>query len=234
MRSSSTTRASRRAYSGPGSTCTWAWRAPTLASMRSRASCRGFPSCSLLRELALLRRRGDGDDVEPRRGPRPVAFERRAAYPLSYAEWEEFVERFERLGMAADYTCSGGTFAHIRDSGRSRSACRTSRPRSSERRGSSPCSSSFAARCSTSPSVSTTRLPAGPTSRTAGPPRASALPRSSSTPTVSTQRRRGELAAELAYEKLDTSSTESERQLEVGRSSGLNAVCADLVERTLG
>ena len=35
-------------------------------------------------------------------------------------------------------------------------------------------------------------------------------------------------------EKLDTSSTESERQLEVGRSSGLDAVCADLVERTLG
>ena len=43
-----------------------------------------------------------------------------------------------------------------------------------------------------------------------------------------------ELAAELAGEKTDVSTTEAERQLEVGRSRGLEAVCADLVERTLG
>jgi carboxylate-amine ligase len=42
-----------------------------------------------------------------------------------------------------------------------------------------------------------------------------------------------ELAAELVGDKLDTSRTEADRQLEVGRSSGLEAVCADLVERTL-
>ena len=67
----------------------------------------------------------------------------------------------ERSGWRPTTRASGGTSAHIRDSGRSRSACRTSRPRSSERRGSSPCSSSCAARCSTSRSVSTTRLPRG-------------------------------------------------------------------------
>jgi glutamate---cysteine ligase / carboxylate-amine ligase len=43
-----------------------------------------------------------------------------------------------------------------------------------------------------------------------------------------------ELAEELAGELLDASTTEAERQLEVGRSRGLEAVCADLVERTLG
>jgi len=46
--------------------------------------------------------------------------------------------------------------------------------------------------------------------------------------------RAGELAAELAGEKMDVSATEAERQLAVGRSHGLEAVCADLVERTLG
>jgi glutamate---cysteine ligase / carboxylate-amine ligase len=43
-----------------------------------------------------------------------------------------------------------------------------------------------------------------------------------------------ELAAELAGETFDVSKTEAEQQLEIGRSSGLEAVCADLVERTLG
>jgi hypothetical protein len=49
-------------------------------------------------------------------------------------------------------------------------------------------------------------------------------------------------AAELAAELLelvgqpgvlDTSRSEAERQLEVGRAHGLEAVCADLCERTL-
>jgi gamma-glutamyl:cysteine ligase YbdK (ATP-grasp superfamily) len=44
----------------------------------------------------------------------------------------------------------------------------------------------------------------------------------------------GELAEELAGERMDVSTTEADRQLEVGRSRGLEAVCADLVERTLG
>jgi glutamate---cysteine ligase / carboxylate-amine ligase len=44
----------------------------------------------------------------------------------------------------------------------------------------------------------------------------------------------GELAEELAAETMNVSTTEAERQLEVGRSRGLEAVCADLVERTLG
>jgi glutamate---cysteine ligase / carboxylate-amine ligase len=43
-----------------------------------------------------------------------------------------------------------------------------------------------------------------------------------------------ELAAELAGGTLDESKTEAERQLEVGRARGLEAVCADLVERSLG
>ena len=44
----------------------------------------------------------------------------------------------------------------------------------------------------------------------------------------------GELAEELVGERMDLSTTEAESQLEVGRSRGLEAVCADLVERTLG
>jgi glutamate---cysteine ligase / carboxylate-amine ligase len=43
-----------------------------------------------------------------------------------------------------------------------------------------------------------------------------------------------ELAEELAGDSMDVSTTEAERQLEVGRSRGLEAVCADLVARTLG
>jgi carboxylate-amine ligase len=44
----------------------------------------------------------------------------------------------------------------------------------------------------------------------------------------------GELAEELVGDRMNTSTTEAERQLEVGRARGLEAVCADLVERTLG
>jgi glutamate---cysteine ligase / carboxylate-amine ligase len=46
--------------------------------------------------------------------------------------------------------------------------------------------------------------------------------------------RAAELAAELAGDRLDTSRTEADRQLKVGREHSLEAVCADLVERTLG
>jgi carboxylate-amine ligase len=46
--------------------------------------------------------------------------------------------------------------------------------------------------------------------------------------------RASELAGELAGGRLDTSRTEADRQLEVGRANGLEAVCADMVERTLG
>ena len=46
--------------------------------------------------------------------------------------------------------------------------------------------------------------------------------------------RASELAAELAGDRLDTTRTEADRQLEIGRANGVEAVCADLVERTLG
>jgi carboxylate-amine ligase len=46
--------------------------------------------------------------------------------------------------------------------------------------------------------------------------------------------RASELAARIAGDSLDTSRTEADRQLEVGRAEGLEAVCADLVARTLG
>ena len=46
--------------------------------------------------------------------------------------------------------------------------------------------------------------------------------------------RASELAAEIAGDRLDTTRTEADRQLEVGRADGVEAVCADLVARTLG
>ena len=73
-------------------------------------------------------------------------------------------------------------------------------------------------------------LPAEPLGRGALRARGGALP----SRTASARRRPSELAAELAGDRLDTSTTEAERQLEVGRADGLEAVCADLVERTLG
>jgi glutamate---cysteine ligase / carboxylate-amine ligase len=45
--------------------------------------------------------------------------------------------------------------------------------------------------------------------------------------------RASELAEELVGDRLDTARTEADRQLELGRVSGLEVVCADLVERTL-
>jgi carboxylate-amine ligase len=46
--------------------------------------------------------------------------------------------------------------------------------------------------------------------------------------------RASDLAAEIAGDRFDTARTEADRQLEVGRADGLEAVCADLVARTLG
>jgi carboxylate-amine ligase len=42
-----------------------------------------------------------------------------------------------------------------------------------------------------------------------------------------------ELAADLVGDTMDVSRSEAERQLEVGRTRGLQAVCADIVERSL-
>ena len=72
---------------------------------RARRSASLAAGCArLVGELAVLRRGGDGlvsDRAEvlaelPRHGA-PPAFR-------SYAEWEEFAERFIRLGLADDYT----------------------------------------------------------------------------------------------------------------------------------
>jgi carboxylate-amine ligase len=152
----------------------------------------------------------------------------------SYADWEEFVERFERLGMAAEYTRFwwdvrphprlGTLEIRIPDqpSALERTAalvkivvdlCRAvldqpERPHDPAARGLYQQNRWAAARFGLGAELF---HPDGEHTAKAG-----------------------ELATELAGETMDVSVTEAEQQLVVGRTRGLEAVCADLVERTLG
>jgi carboxylate-amine ligase len=151
----------------------------------------------------------------------------------SYADWEEFIDRFERLGMAADYTRFwwdirphprfGTLEIRIPDqpTALERTAalvavlvelCRAvldqpQRPHDPAARGLYQQNRWAAARLG--------------------------LDAELFHPDGEHTAKAGELAAELAGEKMDLSRTEADRQLEVGRAHGLEAVCADLVERTL-
>ena len=177
-------------------------------------------------ETGMLSNRAEVLAQLPRSGA-PPAFR-------SYSEWEAFVERFERLGMAADYTRFWwdvrphprfGTLeirmpdqptAHERTAALVNilvELCRTvldepERPYDPAARGLYQQNRWAAARFGLEAEMF---HPDG--ERTA---------------------RARELATELAVETMDVSTTEAERQLEVGRSRGLEAVCADLVRRSLG
>ena len=177
-------------------------------------------------ETGMLSNRAEVLAQLPRSGA-PPAFR-------SYSEWEAFVERFERLGMAADYTRFWwdvrphprfGTLeirmpdqptAHERTAALVKilvELCRTvldepERPYDPAARGLYQQNRWAAARFGLEAEMF---HPDG--ERTA---------------------RARELATELAVETVDVSTTEAERQLEVGRSRGLEAVCADLVTRSLG
>ena len=84
-----------------GCTSTSACRAPRTAGAASSEIAAVAPGrARAVGELAVVRRRGDGHGVEPRAGARGAAA--RGAPPAfaSYAEWEAWVERLVRLGVA--------------------------------------------------------------------------------------------------------------------------------------
>ena len=177
-------------------------------------------------ETGMLSNRAEVLAQLPRSGA-PPAFR-------SYSEWEAFVERFERLGMAADYTRFWwdvrphprfGTLeiripdqptAHERTAALVKilvELCRAvldepERPYDPAARGLYQQNRWAAARFGLEAEMF---HPDG--ERTA---------------------RARELATKLAGDATDVSTTEAEVQLEVGRSRGLEAVCADLVGRSLG
>ena len=154
----------------------------------------------------------------------------------SYADWEAFVDRFARLGIGADYTrfwwdirphpkfgtleirmpdqptALAVTVGDHRDpAGAVRGQRSTARTPTHDpaARGLYQQNRWAAARFGLERGALPSRRPSGTA-------------------------RASELAAELAGDRLDTTRTEADRQLEVGRANGLEAVCADLVERTLG
>jgi carboxylate-amine ligase len=162
----------------------------------------------------------------PRSGA-PPAFE-------SYGEWEAFVERFARLGIGADYTrfwwdvrphpkfgtleirmpdqptaleITVGITTALRDLCRA-ALDRPQPPHDPAARGIYQQNRWAAARFG--------------------------LQAELIHPDGESTARASELAAEIVGDRLDTTRTEADRQLEVGRVDGLEAVCADLVARTLG
>jgi glutamate---cysteine ligase / carboxylate-amine ligase len=152
----------------------------------------------------------------------------------SYADWEEFIERFERLGMAAEYTRFwwdirphprfGTLEIRIPD-----------QPTALER--TSGLVAVLVELCRAV--LDQPERPFDPAARGLYQQNRWAAARLGLAaelfhPDGEHTAKAHELAAELAEEKMDVSATEAERQLEVGRSCGLEAVCADLVERTLG
>jgi glutamate---cysteine ligase / carboxylate-amine ligase len=152
----------------------------------------------------------------------------------SYADWEAFIERFERLGMAAEYTRFwwdirphprfGTLEIRIPD-----------QPTALER--TSGLVAVLVELCRAV--LDQPERPFDPAARGLYQQNRWAAARLGLAaelfhPDGEHTAKAHELAAELAGEKTDVPTTEAERQLEVGRSRGLEAVCADLVERTLG
>ena len=162
-----------------------------------------------------------------RRSGAPPAFS-------SYADWEAFVERFERLGIAADYT---RFWWYIRPHPRfgTLEIRIPDQPTALERT-----AGLVAVLVELCRAVLDQPLrPHDPAGRGLYQQNRWAAARFGLAaelfhPDGEHTAKAGALAAELAGEKMDVSSTEADRQLEVGRSRGLDAVCADLVERTLG
>jgi glutamate---cysteine ligase / carboxylate-amine ligase len=182
-------------------------------------------------ETGLMSNRAEILAQLPRSGA-PPAFR-------SYEEWEEFIDRFVRLGMAAEYTRfwwdvrPHPTFGTLE-------IRMPDQPTVLER------TTAFVALLE---ELCKAVLDASP--RPYDPPARGlydqnrwaasrfALGAELFHPDGERTARASELAAELLELTgqpglIDTSWTEADRQLEVGRVNGLEAVCADLCERTLG
>ena len=177
-------------------------------------------------ETGLMSNRAEVLAQLPRSGSPPAV--------RSYAEWEAFVERFERLGMAAEYT---RFWWDVRPHPRfgTLEIRMPDQPTALER-----------TTALVQVLVELCRAVLDEPERAYDPSGRSlyqqnrwaaarfGLAAELFHPDGERTAKARELAAELPGETMDLLTTEAERQLEVGRSRGLEAVCADLVDRTLG
>ncbi|HEU5065946.1 MAG TPA: YbdK family carboxylate-amine ligase [Gaiellaceae bacterium] len=152
----------------------------------------------------------------------------------SYADWEEFVERFERLGMAAEYT---RFWWDIRPHPRfgTLEIRMPDQPTALER--TTAVVGLIVDLCRAvldQPARAHDPAGRGLYQQNRWSAARFGLDAELFHPDGERTAKARELAAELAGETLNLSETEAERQLEVGRSHGLEAVCADLVDRSLG
>ena len=152
----------------------------------------------------------------------------------SYADWEEFVERFERLGMAAEYT---RFWWDIRPHPRfgTLEIRMPDQPTALER--TTAVVGLIVDLCRAvldQPARAHDPAGRGLYQQNRWSAARFGLDAELFHPDGERTAKARELAAELAGETLNLSATEAERQLEVGRSQGLEAVCADLVDRSLG
>ncbi len=181
------------------------------------------------KETGLLSNRAEVLAELPRHGA-PPAFR-------SYSEWEEFAERFIRLGVADDYT---RFWWDIRPHPRfgTLEIRMPDQPTELER------TVGFVALLKglCDAVLERPQVPYDPAGRGLYQQNRWAAARFGLSaelvhPDGDRTMRASELATELAAlageDGLDATRIEADRQLEIGRSSGLEAVCADLVERTL-
>ena len=181
-------------------------------------------------ETGLMSNRAEILAQLPRSGA-PPAFR-------SYGEWEEFVERFVELGISADYT---RLWWDIRPHPRfgTLEIRMPDQPTALERTaGFVALLRALCQKVLEQPPPSHDAVVRGFYQQNRWAAARFGLDAELAHPDGHHVARASELATELielvGAPGLDVSRTEADRQLEIGRANGLKAVCADLVERTLG
>ena len=152
----------------------------------------------------------------------------------SYADWEAFVERFARLGIGADYTRFWWDIRPHPKFGTLEIRMPDQPTALAVTVGLTQVLADLCARVLDQPAPPNDPAARGIYQQNRWAAARFGLEAELIHPDGESTARASELAAELAGDRLDTSRTEAERQLEVGRADGLEAVCADLVARTLG
>ena len=194
-------------------------RRAAVAARRARA----------LGQLAVPLGRGDRARLQPRRDPRPAAAERRAAgRSATSREWEAFVDRLVALGLIPDYTM---LWWDMRPHPRFGTLeIRMPDQPTSLARDRSRWSALLQALCEPrrDAAPATTRRRGRSTSRTAGRRSGPGSTPSSLHPDGDGMARAGSSRRSSPSSwsvGVDTTRTEAERQLEVGRADGLEALC---------
>jgi carboxylate-amine ligase len=152
----------------------------------------------------------------------------------SYADWEAFVDRFARLGIGADYTRFWWDIRPHPKFGTLEIRMPDQPTALAVTVGLTQVLQDLCARALEQPARPIDPAARGIYQQNRWAAARFGLEAELIHPDGESTARASELAAEIAGDRLDTSRTEAARQLEVGRADGLEAVCADVVARTLG